>query len=159
MPVISISYLQSSGFYEFMLPFLLITAITYGILEDIKAKSKTFPLSNTPIAIISVVIGLFATNSRALREILFKWTPFLIIILILLFLFLIVQKLHERDNKDYIAVLIFLILILATMSAYGMENLSRIIGGDAENLLWGIGFLIFVLIVWGTHKMSAGEST
>lgn len=167
MNFISIGALQSSGFYEFMLPFLLVTGITYGIFTYVKSKienedpnkKSTFFMNNFTISIVSVVIGLFATNNKMLRDFLFRWTPFFIILMIIIFLFLLVQKLFEVEekNKDFMPVLILLVLILAVLSAFGTENLTRIIGLDGENVLWGIGFLIFVLILWGVYKMSHGK--
>lgn len=167
MNFISIGALQSSGFYEFMLPFMLVTGITYGIFSYVKSKIETqepnkpksqFFMNNFTIAIVSVVIGLFATNNKMLRDFLFRWTPFFIIMMIIIFLFLLVQKLFEVEEKkkDFMPVLVLLVLILAVLSAFGPENLTRIIGVDGENVLWGVGFLIFILILWGVYKMSKG---
>ncbi|MEA3342734.1 MAG: hypothetical protein U9Q92_01075 [archaeon] len=158
---ISISYLQSSGFYQFMLPFLLVTTITYAVFHYVKTKSKgDFVLNNLAIAIISAVIGLFATNHRPLRELLFKWMPLFIIILIVVFLVLIVKKLFEGEggNKDYLPLLVILVLIIVIIGAYGVNNFSKYLGMDAENILWGVGFLIFALILWAAYKHEGGGS-
>ena len=153
MNFISIEALQSSGFYEFMLPFLLVTGITYGIFSFVKGKNKDFPLNSLAIAIVSTVIGLFATNNKMLRDFLFKWTPFFIILMIIIFLFLLVQKLFDTQKGDYLPMLILLVLTLAVIGAFGVDNLSRMIGSDADNIVWAIGFLIFILILWGVYKM------
>ncbi len=154
----NIGYLQSSGFYEFMLPFLLVTAITYAVFHYVKTKSKgDFVLNNLAIAIISTVVGLFATNHAPLRRLLFQWMPLFIIILIVVFLVLIVKKLFEGGTEDYLPMLIILVLILAIISAYGVNNISRFLGTDGENIVWGLGFLIFIMILWGAYKQGKGE--
>ena len=157
MDFINIGALQSSGFYVFMLPFLLVTGITYGIFSFVKGKSKDFPLNSLAIAIVSVVIGLFATNNKMLRDFLFKWTPFFIILMIIIFLFLLMQRLFDTQSGDYLPTLILLVMTLAVISASGTENLKRMIGSDAENIVWAAGFLIFILILWGVYKMKGKE--
>ncbi len=156
-----ISSLQSGGFYQFMLPFLLVTAITYAVFHYVKTKSKgDFVLNNLAIAIISAVIGLFATNHAPLRRLLFQWMPLFIIILIVVFLVLIVKKLFETKDggkKDYLPMLILLILILVIIGAYGVNNFSKYLGMDAENIMWGVGFLIFALMLWGAYKHEGGS--
>lgn len=154
MNFISIETLQSSGFYEFMLPFMLVTGIIYGIFSFVKGKNKDFPLNSLAIAIVSVVIGLFATNNKMLRDFLFRWTPFFIILMIIIFLFLLVQKLFDTQKGDYLPMLILLVLTLAVISAFGTDKLSRMLGGDADNIVWAIGFLIFILILWGVYKIN-----
>jgi len=158
MNFISIEALQSSGFYEFMLPFLLVTGIVYGIFSFVKGKDKDFPLNSLAIAIVSVVIGLFATNNKMLRDFLFKWTPFFIILMIIIFLFLLVQKLFDTQKGDYLPMLVLLVLTLAVIGAFGVDNLSRMIGSDADNIVWAVGFLIFILILWGVYKMNDKEA-
>jgi len=157
MDFINIGALQSSGFYVFMLPFLLVTGITYGIFSFVKGKSKDFPLNSLAIAIVSVVIGLFATNNKMLRDLLFKWTPFFIILMIIIFLFLLMQKLFESQDKDYLPVLILLVITLAVISAFGTNNISRAIGMDSENVVYAIGFMIFLLLVWGAYQKHKQE--
>ena len=153
----NISSLQTSGFYEFMLPFMLVTGIMYGVFHYVKSKNKDFVLNNLAIAILSTVIGLFATNNASVRRILFDWTPVFIILMILAFVFLFIQKLFEGQDKDYLPVLILLILTLAAISAYGINNFTKYLGMDTENILWALGFIIFILILWASYKMGRGE--
>ena len=155
----NISYLQSSGFYEFMLPFLLVTGIMYGIFHYVKSKNKDFVLNNLAIAIISTVIGLFATNNAQVRRLLFDWTPIFIILMILAFVFLFIQKLFQGQDKDYLPLLILLILTLVAISAYGINNFTKFFGMDTENILWALGFIIFILILWASYKMGGGEDS
>ncbi len=153
----NISYLQSSGFYEFMLPFMLVTGIMYGVFHYVKSKNKDFVLNNHAIAILSTVIGLFATNNASVRRFLFDWTPVFIILMILAFVFLFIQKLFQGQDKDYLPVLILLMLTLVAISAYGINNFTKYFGMDAENIMWAIGFIIFILIIWAAYSMSKNE--
>lgn len=155
----NISYLQSSGFYEFMLPFMLVTGIMYGVFHYVKSKNKDFVLNNLAIAIISTVIGLFATNNASVRRFLFDWTPVFIILMILAFVFLFIQKLFEGQDKDYLPVLILLMLTLVAISAYGINNFTKYFGMDTENIMWVLGFIIFILIIWTAYKMGSGEGS
>ena len=155
----NISYLQSSGFYEFMLPFMLVTGIMYGVFHYVKSKNKDFVLNNLAIAIISTVIGLFATNNASVRRFLFDWTPVFIILMILAFVFLFIQKLFEGQDKDYLPVLILLMLTLVAISAYGINNFTKYFGMDTENIMWVLGFIIFILIIWTAYKMGIGEDS
>ncbi|MFH1431842.1 MAG: hypothetical protein ABIG84_01370 [archaeon] len=159
---ISISYLQSSGIYEFLLPFLLITAITYAIFNYVKAKAEKkkedFVLNDKAIGIVSVIIGLFATNHKPLRDMLFKWMPFFIILLIILFLILLFLKLFESESKDYLPLMILLIIILVTLGAYGTDNISRALGMDSENIMWSVGVILFLLILWAAYQQHNKES-
>ena len=153
----NISYLQSSGFYEFVLPFMLVTGIMYGVFHSVKSKNKDFVLNNHAIAIISVVIGLFATNNASVRRFLFDWTPVFIILMVIAFVFLFVQKLFQGQDKDYLPVLILLMLTLAAIGAYGMNNFTQFFGMDAENIMWAVGFILFILILWTAYSMGINE--
>ncbi len=153
----NISYLQSSGFYEFVLPFMLVTGIMYGVFHYVKSKNKDFVLNNHAIAIISVVIGLFATNNASVRRFLFDWTPVFIILMVIAFVFLFVQKLFQGQDKDYLPVLILLMLTLVAIGAYGMSNFTQFFGMDAENIMWAVGFILFILILWTAYSMGNEE--
>ena len=149
-------YLQSSGFYEFALPFLLVFTVTYAVFSYAKSQAKNgFVLDKRAIAMLSVIIGFFATAYEPLRRMLFTFMPYFIIFLIIIFILLIISKLfgEEKDNKDWLPVMLILISIVIIIGTIGMPDLKRILGRDAKNIIWAVGIGIFLMMLWIVRKI------
>src|SRR3989344_6156379 len=77
--------LQGSGFYEFLLPFLLVFAVVFGILQ----KSNIFGAGNKSInAVVALVLGLLITSQfevvQSLTSFLPKMSMFIIVAMMVL---------------------------------------------------------------------------
>ena len=149
--------LQQSGFFDYVLPFLLIFAIVYAILM----KSSLFD-SKAINAIISLAVGLMALQfplvPRFFAEIFPQLGVGLAIILIAIVLLSIFSK-ETEDNKlqnviNYVifgvAGLIFLVIVLNSLDlvTWGFE------GGFFYNIPWGtiIPVALVILAIWAIIK-------
>ncbi|MAG47136.1 hypothetical protein CL617_00900 [archaeon] len=84
--------LQGIGFYEFILPFLLVFTITFAILEKVKIFGERDSKPRTNInAVVALIIGLFFVNNfiiiSRLNYFLPKISLFIIVLVMTLVLF------------------------------------------------------------------------
>ena len=155
--------LDQWGFFTYFLPFLLIFAVTYGILS----KIKVFQENNAVNAIIAVAIGLLALQldfvSTFFMEIFPKFAMGLAIILVLVILLGFFFNGTEVDKwKEYswIGWVVGIAVILWALSTWrwGADNYG--IGSWFETNFWAIliGILIGVAIYFITKKSSTSTS-
>lgn len=112
---------QEIGFYQVIVPFLLVFAIVYGILESIGL------FENKGIkAVIAFVLGLLVTGSGIFTETIQSFTPYLGVVIFFLLSFIVVLGLTTG------------------------KKLSKILGTSDEGgmLMGAIGAFIFGILVW-----------
>jgi len=146
------------GVFSYVLPFLLIFAVTYGILS----KIKVFEDNNAVNAIIAVAVGLLALQldfvSTFFMEIFPRFGMGLAVLLVfvILFGFFLNDQTDKQKWKDYawIGIVIAVAVILWSVSAWqwGGDNFG--IGYWLETNFWAlvIGVLIVVAIYFITKK-------
>jgi hypothetical protein len=176
----TIDFLQDFGLFDVILPFLLIFAIIFAILEKtlILGKDKEgMPQKNLNSIVALVVALLFVSANKAVNLIATALPNIALMIVVgLSFLLMlgIFWKSEEFDFKSkskgwYItfSIIMFIALIFIFLGAYevapGESMLSQIFdsveGGIFQDVLVGIVVLAAVIgiIVYVTHKPKGGD--
>ncbi len=148
----SLNYLISLGVFDVLLPFILIFAIIFAILEktEILGKGKT-----NINAIIAIVIGLLLVVQRGIVDIINLFLPrvSLIIVVILMGLLVIAMvagKSFEGLKGGVLGIAIVLIIIaivIAVTSPPGSFGPGFVISPGDKEVLLGLGIPLLILII------------
>ena len=160
----SIEYLQQIGFYEYVLPFILIFGIFFAILE----KTKVFGQDRTNINVmVSSVVGLLLIVQQNIVAIINDFLPRVSLILVVIIVLLVVVNLiagkSELKLKGTVFAVAFGVTTLFVFIALGQ---STGIGGsflsDREiNNLLGIAIPILILLgaMWFVSRPTSSDDT
>jgi hypothetical protein len=143
--------------FEILLPFMLVLAIVYGALE----VSKVF--ANRAVkAIIAVVFAFFSVMNSQVVAFINSILPYAAGFFVVIFLIWIVLKpLKGGGGKKgidpvlLIVILVLVLVLLARMSVSDYWPESSLISN--ANLLWIIGIIIVVVILWKAYKIGPGR--
>ena len=138
------------GVFDYMLPFLLVFAIVFGILSSTKFLGK----NKTVYVVISVVIGLMALRWNFLGDFLNELFPRLGIGLgVILAVLILVGMFVARDESRYwgwglaaIGFITALTVILRTFDAFSWYGFSYTVWGDYIGYIIGAVLLVGVII-------------
>ncbi len=141
---------------ELLLPFFLVLAIIYGALE----VSKVF--GNRAVkGIIAVVFAFFAIMNSQIVTFINMILPYAAGFFVILFLIWIILK-PLRGGKggvDATVLIVILVLVLVLVARLGSESYLPGYGFLSDpNLLWIIGIVIVLLVIWKAYKMGGGEA-
>ncbi|MEM1782772.1 MAG: hypothetical protein QW483_02735 [Nanopusillaceae archaeon] len=170
-----ISILERFGFFDIILPFILIYAVIYGILaktqilgnpfdQDVaKAKFVRSLISLISLSIAFLTVGAIniITKLRILipHIVLYLLSVFLLIISVAAF-YLPLEKVDESEYKKYrksilfISIVIFSILTLSSLGIVVIESVEEGIVGLIQSeifVLIVILLIIFLVIYWLTR--------
>ena len=161
--------LQSSGFYEFALPFLLVFTIVFAILE----KTKLFGGGKKNInLIIGIVVGLIVVNEFEIVDRLNLFLPKVSLFIIVAVMFLILVGLFGANVENgFSGIALFLFAIASIFIIYwSLVPDSSVLdfssgGGDLgfwiqDNTSWLILLIIVGIIIWavvGKSDKGAGK--
>ncbi|HLD10851.1 MAG TPA: hypothetical protein VJB89_02120 [Candidatus Nanoarchaeia archaeon] len=164
--------LQDMGIYDYLLPFILIFAIIFAILEKTKVLGSEGTKPKTNInALVAIVIGLLLIVNQNIVYIINSFLPKVsLLIIILLMGLLVIAMLAGKEFKGLqgsvfavafiISIIAIIISLTPDLSIPGL-NLSQ---SDKEQLL-GIGVLVgIILLVYflitsgGKKEPGKGES-
>ncbi|MCK5023334.1 MAG: hypothetical protein KAS04_04125 [Candidatus Aenigmarchaeota archaeon] len=143
---------------EIMLPFFLVLAIVFGALE----VSQVF--SNKAVkAIIAFVFAAFSVMNMQVVAMINFLLPYAAGFFVLFFLvWIILKPLRGKggdgkgDKKDPLILIVVLVLVLVIMTRLGDTGYSYSLGFLANpNLLWIIGIVVVVFIIYKAYKMGA----
>ena len=153
-----IESLSQMGFFSYILPFLLIFALIYGILMKVKFFDK-----NAINAIIALAVALLAIQFEAVPMFFSDIFPrlgiglaIILVVLILLGLFL--------PNQGWVAYVLFgvsaLIFLIILYQSAGAAS-SGVLYWFENNwpLLVGLGFIILVIVLITTKKKETTPKT
>ena len=157
---------QNIGFFDLILPFLLVFAIVFGILSYM----KIFGDNKAVHVIIAVILGLLAIRAQFFSAFLAEIAPRLgvgltILLAILILIGLFVPEGHQKTIGWILLAIAFIILIVI------LSQLYRVFGyftGDlgltsSELIAWVamivilLGIVIVVVIAAQKGKQKAGE--
>ncbi len=157
--MIYLPFLQNSFLYNFALPFALIFAILYSILTSTNVISN-----KNSCVIIALVLSLFAMIYPATSGIIISFAPFIaILFFIIFFLKIILNNIsgianNQRDAKE-IAIMLFFFLIALDLIARTISVSELNISMQTfSNILWSIGFVIILLIIYISLKYGKSNS-
>lgn len=142
---------ESAGFFAYVIPFLIIFAVLYGILSKIKIFGEDSKKVN---AIVSVAIALISIQFSFLTDFFAELFPrfgvgiaVLLVAIIMIGLFADLQGKH-KNTMLYLAGGIFIIVLLSTLFSLGWLkdwNLS-------ENLPLILMVVVFVGLLYSVLK-------
>jgi len=140
-----LNQLESFGFFQYLLPFLLIFAVVYAILEEI----PVFKGKRGPAVIIALAVGLLSLQFNIVPAFFQSVFPNLGIGLSILLVALILAGafISDKDNKTYkwvffgLGALIFLIVTFVSLADISF------VGNNWWNMYGGI--LVVLLIIAG----------
>ena len=140
---------------EILLPFFLVLAIIYGALE----VSKVF--ANRAVkGIIAAVFAFFAIMNVQVVSFINLILPYAAGFFVVLFLIWIVLKPFRGAGKgggDATVLIVILVLVLILLTRLGSTGY---IPGSSflsdPNLLWLIGIIVVLVIIWKAYKMGSG---
>ena len=139
-----IEFLENLGVYRVLFPFLLIFAITYGVIS----KTKFFGENQTVYIIVSAVVAFVFVLSAKAVEFINVLIPFVILFLVIILFIMIVTastgvKVDAMVNSitkgGWIVILVMLVIIILTVNTIVFPDL----GEESSN---GFGGIITALI-------------
>ena len=139
------TYLEYSPIGQFILPFFLMFAIVYGIMN----YTNPFGNQKTVNAMISAAIGLFAASSRDFVEFFWRNLNLILILFIVLFFLLVAKKLSEgsgEGDKSGIAVIAGAIIIL--IAAKGTEMFDDMYWLSQNNIIFLVLVALFIILIY-----------
>lgn len=149
----TINYLVEIGVYDVFLPFLLVFAIVFAILE----KTQILGTEKTNInAIVAVVVGLLLIVQKGIVETINLFLPRVSLIMVVVLMGLLLITMLGGNTFQglsgatlgiaIVLVIIAIIMALTSSPALGTSFLSP---SDKEALLrMGIPIGIFLLVIW-----------
>lgn len=165
-----ISTLQQMGFFDVLLPFLLIFAIVYGILEKVKLFEDRADIN----AVIAFVIGMIVIGTSWVIGVLTGFLPwvgmltvvFLAAVILMGFFWKDIDAIGDTPVK-YIAAIVILVVFAAVLLPMVLppEFWSSFQGAAGESAfsIVDIGALVAILIVFFAifyvAKSSSGTKT
>ncbi|HLC58190.1 MAG TPA: hypothetical protein VJH95_06460 [Candidatus Nanoarchaeia archaeon] len=149
--------LQGSGFYEFLLPFLLVFAVVFGILQ----KSNIFGAGNKSInAVVALVLGLLITSQFEVVQSLTSFLPRMSMFIIVAMMVLIFIALFAGDlSGGFGGIMLFVIAIIALLGTYWA--LGPVMGFEVPYWLeenWTTIAIIIIVIVVIVAVVKGGGS-
>lgn len=153
--------LESFGFYDIILPFILVFLISYGILTKVKLFGKK---ENKPINVtLSLVLAFFAIRTQWIANMMQTLLPRVSMMMLTILMFLLLLAVFTEGNlaswaKTLLIVLCFVGFIYAVTAGTGvLEEVGYKMGFslDERNLPWIIIFSVAGLAIWavvGSHE-------
>lgn len=155
--------LQSIGFYEYVLPFLLVFAIIFAALE----KTQLFGSGKTNInVIVALIFGFLLVAQQGVVKTINEFLPNVSLILIVVLAGLLVISMlageeYQGLSKGLMGIGVIAVII-AFVIALWPEQITFLDSYDKERLLYtGIIVLAFIGVIWliaGGKKDSSNTS-
>jgi hypothetical protein len=145
---------QQLGFYDVLLPFLLIFTISFAVLQKVKIFGESKGVKNINL-VISLIIGLLFLQNQYLIFILQRFLPNVSIVIVWALMFLLVLGLFSGEQKGWSGGALkvaFTFSLLITLIALSIDFIPGAFAGDTlswfyDNQGW-ILMLIAVIIVF-----------
>src|SRR3990167_5709040 len=158
-----ILYLQQLGVYDYFLPFLLIFAIIFAILEKTKILGGGTEGPKTNInAVISMVIGLLLVVQQNIVSIINSFLPRASLIIIIILISMLVISLVGGSSAGYsggvFGVIVILILIGFVWSVSPDLGFNLNISENTRNIII-IVVIIVLIMAFMTRKPSTSKKS
>ena len=139
------TYLEYSPIGQFILPFFLMFAIFYGIMN----YTNPFGNQKNVNAMISAAIGLFAASSRDFVDFFWQNLNLILILFIVLFILLVAKKLTEGSGDgDSSSIAVIAGAILVIIAAKGTELFDDMYGLSQNNIIFLVMVALFVILIY-----------
>ncbi len=158
--VFDLMALQNTVWGQFAIPFVFIFAVIYGLL----ITSGMFKGQKNINAIIAAAIALFSTLYQTLNDLLWKYMPIAAGILLALFFIKLILDVIGRtsgkanENRGIISLVVLILIVIVLGSVQSLQNMF---GTNSENIMWGIGLIIFagIFLIASQQKVSVAPVT
>lgn len=173
------SYWESAGVFDILLPFILVFALVFAILEKIQmfsrkdSEGKVIGTNKGIHSIIAIALGVLIANNVYIREVLHRFLPNVafFMVVILAFIMLISTFLGESsfitDNLKWLAVIVSAIFVGLSLFAENITDLYDIpyyfdwlfyMDSQSQAVIFFIAAMIVVyLIATGGFKKSHSQ--
>lgn len=143
------------GFFDYILPFLLIFAVVFGVLKATKIFGKE---SNGINAIIAVAVGLLALQWGFVPQFFSSVFPRLGVALSVVLVFIILTGLFIDPKRSWI---MYILLGIGTIAAIvTLTKTSNILGWESSywvNENWPLIISLLVLVVFVIIVVNSGK--
>ena len=148
--------LQNAGIFEFVLPFLLIFTLVFGILE----KTNIFGKGKKNInAVVALILGLLFVTQFEIVQTLNNFLPKISLFMIVAVMFLLIitffgAKVHEKPSNPFLWLVYIVVLIAvywALSPSLGLE-MPYFLDYYWDEALLIIGLIVFIFWVVGGSK-------
>ncbi len=141
----------------FATSFLFVFAVVFALLLYV----KIFEESRAAMAIIAAVVAFSAAIYEGSAVIIQQIMPVASVVLVILFFIVFVKKIFEggdEKKKDVWPLIIVLAISLLLLGVFWprIANMAGLGGVESDNVLWGIGILVVVLILWAVYSYGRG---
>lgn len=157
----AVEFLKEFGFYDVVLPFLLVFTIVYAVLQKTKIFGKEVKETKNINAMISFVIALFFVATTNLVEGTTEFLPNVVVVLITLMSFMMLVGFFYTDKefsfenhkfwKVFLTIIFFIGIVLLAWHAFAPDAFEWFFIGASG--FWGSTAgvtVIFVAIMIGT---------
>ncbi|MFC2143758.1 hypothetical protein ACFLQO_00120 [Candidatus Aenigmatarchaeota archaeon] len=148
--------------FTHMIPFLFVLAVVYGGLDFSGVFNK-----NSVKGIISLAIALFALTYVPVLDFIYGILPYAVVLLIFLFFLAFLNNLvsgggktggEKKPFKDWSLLMIVIVLVLLFMSSYGEDLVGEFLPSmPIENLMYGVGLVLILLIFYAVYRNWSGN--
>ncbi|MDP2907493.1 MAG: hypothetical protein Q8O03_06135 [Nanoarchaeota archaeon] len=156
----AVEFLKEFGFYEVVLPFLLVFTIVYAVLQKTKIFGSKEPTKNIN-AMIAFVIALFFVATTNLVEGTTEFLPNVVVLLITLMSFMMLVGFFYTDKefsfenhkfwKVFLTIIFFIGIVLLSWHAFAPTAFEWFWVGNTKFWSSTAGVtIIFVAIMIGT---------
>ena len=156
----AVEFLKEFGFFEVVLPFLLVFTIVYAVLQKTKIFGSKEPTKNIN-AMIAFVIALFFVATTNLVEGTTEFLPNVVVLLITLMSFMMLVGFFYTDKefsfenhkfwKVFLTIIFFIGIVLLSWHAFAPDAFEWFWVGNTQFWSSTAGVtIIFVVIMIGT---------
>jgi hypothetical protein len=156
----AVEFLKEFGFFEVVLPFLLVFTIVYAVLQKTKIFGAKEPTKNIN-AMIAFVIALFFVATTNLVEGTTEFLPNVVVLLITLMSFMMLVGFFYTDKefsfenhkfwKVFLTIIFFIGIVLLSWHAFAPDAFEWFWVGNTQFWSSTAGVtIIFVVIMIGT---------
>jgi len=152
--------LLASDMFLFVVPFLFVFAVVFGILSTLRRKENKQSVEFFPknVNIIIALVFAFATIAyEPFAVFIMEILPLASIVLVVIFFFLILKKVFEGETKNTMPMIVSLGIFLILIGTIWDNIISSLSMGfvKSRDLLWILGIIVVVLMFYAAY--SSGE--
>lgn len=161
--------LQSNFVFYVILPFVLVFALVFAVLEKSEILGKGKHQIN---AIISLVIGLIVVSFGYAVDIITGMIPFLAVALVIILVFLVLVgalykegefKLHDNVRWAMVGIIAISVVIAALYFTGAWDYLYGLVNsnGEGSNIVTNVVFVAIIIavigaVLWGSRNSGSG---
>ncbi len=147
-------YLQSYGFFDYILPFLIIFGLVFGVLSRIQLfgnNKPTYAIISTAVALLSLQFGFVSQFFSTIFPELGIWLSVILVIFIILGLL----NIDKKWNKGIMAIVGVVILVIVLVKSFGQTWYNF---GYWFPYNWNWTLIIIVAVVLGALGIIIGNT-